>query len=868
MTIQALESRPNDGADIDVSERIVRLRRRYQEGPAVISVERARLYTRSWLDTEGIGISNAVRVAMAMSHVYENMSIYVDPDDRIAGHWSEQFLGLPLPIERGEYNDVLANELRRRDMLRARVRSGVRAGVYMLRKGATRDALRNHRRLRSSDRNAPLNVGLQTMGERDINRFVIDEADRGELLAELLPAWKGHSLANQLEVRLQDSGLCSNDMADFAVALPGDTSRQVMLLSAATSIATIQGHVILDFDYVLDRGLLAMREEVAEQLAGRQPEEPGADFLRSLLISLDGAITFSERLARRLERSARATTDPIRRGELLEMQSICTRVPLLPARTFAEGVQSIWTLKTLVEVAHPINLHCLGRLDQSLGGLYERDLAEGRITRAAARELIEELLLKAMSQNIRPESNILGNFYQRYLGSTPVTVGGVKRDGTDATNALTSIVVEAAHRSKAVTNINVRIHPGSPDSLLDEVAACLAQGTSSFALLNDEVMVEAMRRRGFTDEDARDYAIMGCVEATCPGKTGAMSASGLQLARLLDLTLRNGDAAILAGTLKDEGLRTGTADSFQTFEELLQAFLQQGRHFIEQIVRGSNLRDDLHAELLPTPMISAFMDGCLSSEKDVTRGGATYDLSGISMINSIANVVDALHVIRTLVFDEERLSLSELLSAVDRDFVGHEDTLAAVRAVPGKWGNGDPATDALAARITGELFAEIYRYRSPKDAPFVSYAISMTTHTIDGRLSIASPDGRRLGTPFAASCNPANVESFGVTGVLRSVAGLPNEDLLGGAVNLKLHPSAIGDSEHTRGKWISLLRTYFRLGGAQLQPTCADAATLRAAQLCPEDHRDLIVKVGGYSTYFVDLGCEIQDEIIARTEHR
>ena len=376
MTLQALEPPPSDGAGFEVSERILRLRRRYQEGPAVLSVERARLYTQSWSDTQGTGLSNAVRIAMAMSHVYEHMSIYVDPDDHIAGHWSEQFLGLPLPIERGEYNDVLANELRKRDMLRARVRSGARAGAYMLRKGAAREVLGNQRRLRSSNRRAPLNVGLKTMGEREVNRFVIDDADRRELLVELLPAWKGRSLANQLQARLKDSGLSSQDMQDFTVALPGDTSRQVILMSAATSIATIQGHLILDFDDVLERGLLAKRDEVARQLASHQPQEPGADFLRSLLIGLEGAITFSERLARQLERSAQSTADPIRRGELLEMHRICSRVPLLPAESFAEGVQSLWTLKTLVEVAHPINLHCLGRLDQSLGSFYERDLAE------------------------------------------------------------------------------------------------------------------------------------------------------------------------------------------------------------------------------------------------------------------------------------------------------------------------------------------------------------------------------------------------------------------------------------------------------------------------------------------------------------
>ena len=379
----------------------------------------------------------------------------------------------------------------------------VRAGVYMLRKGATRDALRNQRRLRSSDRQAPLNVGLQTMGERDINRFVIDDADRKELLADLLPAWKGHSLANRLQERLQDSGLCSQDMQDFAVALPGDTSRQVMLLSAATSIATIQGHVILDFDDVLERGLLAMREEVAEQLDGRQPEEPGADFLRSLLISLDGAITFSERLARQLERSARATTDPIRReraardAEHLQPGAAAARRGPSPKPCSPSGPSRPWsrwpTPSTCIVSAASINPWVASTSVTT---------PRAGSPAAGARELIEELLLKAMSQNIRPESNILGNFYQRYLGSTPVTVGGVRRDGTDATNALTSIVVEAAHGSKAVTNINVRIHPDSPDSLLDEVATYLAQGTSSFALLNDEVMVEAMKRRGFTDEDA------------------------------------------------------------------------------------------------------------------------------------------------------------------------------------------------------------------------------------------------------------------------------------------------------------------------------------------------------------------------------
>jgi formate C-acetyltransferase len=789
-----------------------------------------------------------------MAEVYEHMTIYVDPADRIAGHWAERFLAVPLPIERGEYNDVLANELDRRDLLRARVRSALRAGVHAARTGNARRALRNHRRLTAGGRAAPLNPGLQTMQSRAINRFEITDADRAELLGDLLPRWKGRTVTDQLGARLSQSGLLSDDMARFSESLPGTTSRQVFLLSAASSIATIQGHVILDFDDVLRRGLLAKRAEV--------------DHLPALAIALDGAIVFARRLAATLAERATAETDPARRAELTRMAATCARVPLEPATSFEEAVQSAWTTKLIVEIAHPINLHCFGRLDQSLGEYYDHDLLTGAITEGEARELLEELLLKTMSQNLRPESNLLGNFYHRYLGSTPVTVGGVDRDGADATNALTSVIVDAAYTSRAVTNINVRVHPGTPDELLDRVAHHLAGGASSYALVNDEVIIDAMVRRGFTLPDARDYAIMGCVEATCPGKTGSMSASALQLARVLDTTLRNGDAALLTGVLHGEGLRTGHPDSFGEFDDLVEAFLAQARHFIGGIVAGSNLRDELYAEVMPAPLISAFMDGCVTSGRDVTAGGATYDLSGISMINSVANVVDALHVIRSLVFEQQLCTLSELVTAIDDDFVGHEALLESIDALPGKWGNGDPSTDALAARVTGALFGEVVRHRSPKGAPFVVYAISMIVHTIDGRLSIASADGRRLGTPFAASCNPANVERSGVTGALRSVASLPNRDLMGCAVNLKLHTSAIGEQAATRAKWVALVRTYFALGGEQLQPTCVDADALRDAQRNPSDYRDLIVKVGGYSTYFVDLGVEIQEEIISRTEHR
>lgn len=254
-------------------------------------------------------------------------------------------------------------------------------------------------------------------------------------------------------------------------------------------------------------------------------------------------------------------------------------------------------------------------------------------------------------------------------------------------------------------------------------------------------------------------------------------------------------------------------------------------------------------------------------KKDVTKGGAKYDLSGISFINSIANLTDSLYVIKKLIFDEKITSFKELLNAIDNNFFGFTNLYRKIMKLEGKWGNGYQEVDDLASYISSHLFKETYKYKNYRNGPFVPYIISMTTHTIDGRISIATPDGRKAATPYAASCNPYNVEKSGITNALTSVASLEFGDVLGCAVNMKFHPTAIGRTQENREKWISLIRTYFELGGAQLQPTVVSTELLRDAQTNPYNYRDLIVKVGGYSAYFSELGIEIQNEVISRTEH-
>jgi len=849
------------------SERIARLKARYQGGPAYISTERAKYYTESWRSTEGTDTPLPVRVAMAHKNVFEKMTHYLDPDDRIAGYWTEYFVGAPISIELGVYNRVLAAELTLRDMIKHRAINFSKSLTYMVKKGVIGEFLKYQRITRATGA-MPLNMGFQTMQHRPINNYQIDPESLSLLRGDLLPYWRGRCLIDILEKGLADSGLLSTYMSEFISAATGNTSRQMLLMSVSSSITSFQGHLILDYTDVLERGLEAKLNDVKEMIKKEGLDQQQKDFLESVRISIEGVIAFADGIAGRIEKELDAKPEAGRREELENMLNICRKTPRQAPETFREAIQAMWTVKTAAELAMPMNLHCVGRLDQQLYPFYKADIEAGRTTPDEARELLSELLLKLMSQNIRLESNILGNFYHRFLGSAPVTVGGLAPDGSDATNELTYLFIEASHNSKAVCNLSVRIHKDSPPELLDLIGRCLHEGTSTYSLYNDDVNVDAMRRRGCSEEDALDYAIIGCVELTCPGKTGAMTGSALSLASLLDVTMRNGDGAVLLGKIRDQGLKTGAPDSFENFDRFVDALIEQGSYFIKQIVDGQNLRDRIYEQRLPVPIYSAFLDGCLESKKDVTQGGAKYDLAAISMVNSIANLIDSLLVIKKLVYEQKKFTIKQLLTAVDDNFEGHVDILREINKVKGKWGNGDPETDDLARDVMKRLFEETNKHKNYRGGPFMVISITMTSHTIMGRVGIATPDGRHAATPYAASCSPYNVECCGTTATLRSVAALPFEDVLGAAVNIRFHPTAIGRSEQSRKKWASLVRAYFELGGQQIQPTVASAEQMREAQKDPHSYRDLIVKVGGYSTYFVDLGREIQEEVISRTEHQ
>ncbi|HDP79539.1 MAG TPA: hypothetical protein ENN21_01710 [Spirochaetes bacterium] len=591
-------------------ERIERIRARYLDEVPFISIERARYYTEKWRETEGKGLPPGIRVSLAMKHVYENMGHFIDPDDRIAGNWTENYLGIPIDVERGLFNTTLAVELDSLSMLRYLLASTFRFAKFMIRKQGLGTFIKNLRKTKAAGAATPT-IGTTPMDRRGINPYRIRPGDKKELQRHILPWWKGKTIADKLRARLEESGIYSGELLEFIRSLSDTTSRNDTIVSTGAALGTWQGHLILDHQTPLQKGIYRMKEEIVSELKeNRNLNANDAAFLESAALALEGVSIYSRRLCDALRETLSREIDPSRKQIYRSMLAVCEKVPCHPAGTFREAVQSYWTIKTAVELAVPFNVHAPGRLDQMLYPYYEKDIREGRLSRDEARELLEELFLKIMGHNMRPYSNFTAYFTQRYEGSEPVTLAGLTEHGNDGTNELTYVMLEAAARSKAALNFVVRTHEGSPEILYMTVAELHYNGVSSVSLMNDHTGIRALEKRGFTREDARDYAITGCVDMCAPGKTGGEGFSALLLSRILDMILRNGDSMTLVGPVEKVGLQTGAPDSFENFDQLMDAFTAQAVNQIGKIDLASHIRDRLYAEELPAPFISAFMRGC------------------------------------------------------------------------------------------------------------------------------------------------------------------------------------------------------------------------------------------------------------------
>jgi pyruvate-formate lyase len=641
-----------------------------------------------------------------------------------------------------------------------------------------------------------------------------------------------------------------------ALRLPEPTKKQLAALKQSETCSlmlppqTIDGHYGIDHDLLLREGLEGVRARVEARMADFDPGvEDGAvrqEYLRAMRDCLDAALGFCDRLAEAVEREAAQETEPRRRAELLEVAEVCRRVPRGPAQSFHEALQSVWLVHMLCRWE---NGQCAGRFDRTFIGFYRRDLAAGRLTEERARELIGAFLVKY---------NEFGNWPQGAL------LGGLDANGRDMTNELTYMFLEAQGELALLNPATcVGWNSETPPELLEKAVEYLCRGNSVPAIMNDEVIVPSLVDAGVAPEEAVNYLNSTCVEITVQGASGIrVVANYVSFPQILLRTLHNGREVTENGCASVE---TGTPEELTAFEQLLKALKEQFAWALDENARRTIQGLYGHPFARNYPFSSCFVHDCVERARDWSDGGPRYNFSYPQLVG-LPNVVDSLLAIRELVYDKQEMTLAEFVSVVEANFEGHEALRQRILNTLPKWGTNDPQADALAQELVDFYYDQVSRQRSSlPNGQFYPGFLCWVMHARLGMLTPATPDGRLAGTAFADSlaANQGRARA-GPTGEIASLSQLSFHGALGGMVyNLMLNRTMYNSAEGRR-KLGQLLETYLRGGGFQVQVSVVDRETLEEARREPEKFADLMVKVGGYSDYFVALSPELQEALIAK----
>ena len=630
----------------------------------------------------------------------------------------------------------------------------------------------------------------------------------------------------------------------------------------------VPGHIIPNYPNVLRlgfRGIVAELEEKLQRARGKKRK----DFLRALITSCQAAALFASRYAAEAERLAAEEPDERRREELRQIAAVCRKVPWNPAQSFHEALQALWFTHMLVMAAesYPGPGLSPGRIDQYLYPYYQRDIDSGQMTRDEARELLQCYWIKHnyaydYQGRVGPNQGINSGFGQL------ITLGGLGPEGEDASNLLTWLMLDVIEDMNLLEpKPNVRLHHATPDDLLRRVVELIAGAQGSPFLLNfDEAAIRGLEWQGLPRDELWDYAPVGCLENTLQGndRSGTVDVN-LNIAKAVELALNDGRDV---QTGKRVGPATGNPRGFADFPAFFAAFKAQLKALLERLIDCNNGADAIRVTLEPTPYLSALVDGCADSGRDITAGGAVHNYITVEGIG-LATAVDSLVAVRKLVYDDKTVSMDELLAAIRANFEGHETLRQTLVNKAPKFGNDDSYVDEIAREVSQFWTEEAFKHTSPASGRrYRGGYLSWNYWVAYAPSTAATPDGRKRGTFLSNGVCPVNgADRQGPTAVIKSVGHLGLETAPNGVSHtLSLSPSMVRDVEH-RAKLVALLRAYGRVGGTCLQINIVDPATLREAQADPETYRNLLVRVTGYNAYFVMLGKEIQDEIIAREAH-
>lgn len=628
-------------------------------------------------------------------------------------------------------------------------------------------------------------------------------------------------------------------------------------------------HIIQDFKRLLAVGFRGV-EAQAQRLSEETMDPDKKAFYQAIIISCQAAKEFAGRYAAEARRQAQAlaNADPARCQELETIAAICDRVPYEPPQTFYEAVQACWFIHMIDMIAegyHGAGLS-YGRFDQYLYPFYARDLAEGRITRDQAKEILQCFFIKHNYAYDRQPCNGKQGINSGY--GQLITLGGMGPGGVDLTNDLTYLVLEVIMDMNLLEpKCTFRLHQGTPDLLFKRLLKAIQQAQGSPFLLNfDEPSILGLEKEGISPEEAVDYGVVGCVENTSAGNdiSGTVDVN-INIAKAVELALNNG-RCLLTG--QQIGPATGDPATFSSFEEFLAAYQAQLQAIIQPTLEVASAWDGLRATYVPVPYLSATIGGCLEKGRDVRAGGAKYNFITVEGVG-IATAADSVTAIKKLVFDEKRLTMEELVAALRTNFEGKEALRQLLLNRAPKMGNDDHYADAIAREISRFWGHEVKKHVSPLTGRrYMGGYLSWNYFVGMGAVTAATPDGRKNGEPLSNAVAPAQGRDVnGPTAAMKSVTQLGfDAQPRGVSYTITFNPAML-QTEAQLAKLGALLKAYGQLGGTSIQLNLIDRETLIEAQQNPEKYQNLLVRVTGYNAYFVTLGRGMQDEIIARTTH-
>ena len=629
------------------------------------------------------------------------------------------------------------------------------------------------------------------------------------------------------------------------------------------------GHTVLD-DKIYRQGLLAFGADIDAGLASLDyMGDPNAyarqEQLRAMRIAADALIAFAERHAERAREMAAIEPDQQRRAELLHIAEVCSRVPAHAPRDFWEALQSYWFVHLGVTIElNPWDSFNPGRLDQHLYPFYKQGLENGTLTRPQAEELLQCLWVKFNNQPAPPKVGVTAAESSTYTDFCQINTGGLKPDGSDGVNEVTYLILDVIEEMRLLQpSSSIQVSKKSPDRFVRRAAQIIRTGFGQPSVFNTDATVQELVRQGKSLVDARNGGTSGCVEVGAFGKENYNLTGYFNMPKVLEITLHNG---VDPRTGRRIGPETGDPRQFQTFDQLFAAYRRQLQHLIDVKVRGNNVIERLYAQYMPVPLLSLLISDCIATGRDYHDGGARYNTSYIMGVG-LGTITDAMTAIKVHVFERQTLSMEALLAALATDFNGHESVRQMLLNHTPRYGNDDPQADEVMVALFEAYLSAVDERPNTKGGRYHIDLLPTTCHVYFGSVLGATPDGRRAGQPVSEGISPVQgADRHGPTAVIRSAARMDHLRTGGTLLNQKFTPDLLKD-EQGLDQLVALIRAYFALDGHHIQFNVVNAATLRDAQQHPERHRDLIVRVAGYSDYFCDLGQALQDEIIARTEH-